>query len=73
LILKITGAKAGNPIITGLTKEEFQKLEIQAQAFQENELRKMLDLFLDAETKMKYSPITQLPLELAIIESCGVV
>ncbi len=73
LILKITGAKAGNPIITGLTKEEFQKLEIQAQLFQENDLRKMLDLFLDAENKMKYSPITQLPLELAIIEGCGFV
>ena len=71
LILKITGVKAGNPIITGLTKEEFQKLEIQAQLFQESDIRKMLDLFLDAENKMKYSPITQLPLELAIIESCG--
>jgi DNA polymerase-3 subunit gamma/tau len=71
LILKITGAKAGNPIITGLTKEEFQKLESQTQVFQESDIRKMLDLFLDAENKMKYSPIIQLPLELAIIESVG--
>jgi DNA polymerase-3 subunit gamma/tau len=73
LIVKITGIKVENPIITGLTKEEFQKLESQTQGFQENNLRKMLDLFLDADNKMKYSPITQLPLELAIIESCGVV
>jgi DNA polymerase-3 subunit gamma/tau len=73
LIVKITGIKVENPIITGLTKEEFQKLESQTQVFQENNLQKMLNLFLDADNKMKYSPITQLPLELAIIESCGVV
>ncbi len=73
LILKITGAEEGNPIITGLTKEEFRKLQNQAANFKEEELRNILNLFLEAENKMKYSPIPQLPLELAIIESCGVV
>ena len=73
LILKITGIESENPIITGLTKDEFQKLQTQAKNFKEEELRKILNLFLDAENKMKYSPILQLPLELAIIESCGVV
>jgi len=72
LIVKITGIKVENPIITGLTKEEFQKLGNQAQFFQENNLRKMLDLFLDADNKMKYSPIIQLPLELAIIQGCEI-
>jgi len=90
LILKMTGAKEGNPIINrasegsegeeekkflfapGLTKEEFQKLQTQAASFKEGELRNLLNLFLEAENKMKYSPIPQLPLELAIIESCGV-
>ena len=56
----------------GLTKEEFQKLQTQAASFKEGELRNLLNLFLEAENKMKYSPIPQLPLELAIIESCGV-
>ena len=72
LILKITGVEEGNPIITGLTKEEFQKLQNQAANFKEEELRNILNLFLEAENKMKYSPIPQLPLELAIIEACGI-
>jgi len=71
LILKIMGEE-GNPIVSGLTKEELQKLKTQSENFNEEDLRKILNLFLDAENKMKYSPIPQLPLELAIIESCGV-
>lgn len=76
LILKITGGEerlTANPIIAGLTKEEFQKLQNQAANFNEERLRNTLNLFLEAENKMRYSPIPQLPLELAIIESCGVV
>ena len=73
LILKITGAEMTNPIITGLTKEEFQKLKEQADLFKEEDIRRILNLFLEAENKVRYSSIPQLPLELAIIESCGVV
>jgi DNA polymerase-3 subunit gamma/tau len=70
LVLKITGVSENqNPIITGLTKEEFQNLQGQAASFKEEELRGILNLFLEAENKMKYSPILQLPLELAIIEA----
>ena len=57
----------------GLTKEEVQKLKEQAQTFKEEDLRRILNLFMEAKNKMKYSPIPQLPLELAVIESCGVV
>ena len=67
LILKMTGS-----LISGLTKEEFQKLEKQSTSFKEDELRSILNLFLEAETKIKYSSIPQLPLELAIVEICGV-
>ena len=69
LILKLTGAEAENPVIAGFTKEEFQKLTKQAATFKEQELRQILNLFLEAENKIKYSPIPQLPLELAIIEA----
>ncbi|PIV45387.1 MAG: DNA polymerase III subunit gamma/tau [Candidatus Nealsonbacteria bacterium CG02_land_8_20_14_3_00_37_10] len=69
LILKIMGPEAANPIITGLTKEEFQRLQKQTESFKEEELRKVINLFLEAENKMKYSSIPQLPLELAIIET----
>jgi DNA polymerase-3 subunit gamma/tau len=72
LILKINGGNAPNPLITGLTREEFQKLQTQTAIFKEEEIRRILNLFLEAENKMKYSSIPQLPLELAIIESCQV-
>ena len=72
LILKISGANSlANPIITGLTKEELAKLQTQTALFKESELQKIINLFLEAQNKMKYSPIPQLPLELAIIEYCG--
>ena len=58
-----------NSVLVGTTKEEQEKLQVQATAFQEIELRDILKLFLDAENKMKYSSIPQLPLELAIIEA----
>ncbi|MDP2967196.1 MAG: DNA polymerase III subunit gamma/tau [bacterium] len=69
LILKITGLQETNPIITGLTKEEFQKMQKQTESFKEEELSQIINLFLEAENKMKYSSILQLPLELAIIEA----
>ncbi|MDP2664119.1 MAG: DNA polymerase III subunit gamma/tau, partial [bacterium] len=68
LILKIMGLEAADSMITGLTKEEIEKLEKQVALFEEEELRRMIELFLEAENKMKYSSIPQLPLELAIIE-----
>jgi len=71
LILKITGPEMANPIITGLTKEEFLTLQKQAAVFKEEELRHALNLFMDAENQIKYSSIPQLPLELAIIETTG--
>lgn len=68
LILKIAGPEIANPIIVGLTKEELEKLEAQAKTFKEEEIQRIIGLFLEAGNKMKYSPIPQLPLELAIIE-----
>ena len=60
-----------NPIIAGLAQEEQQKLQAQVAGFEEAELRRILKLFLEAENRMKYSSIPQLPLELAIIEAIG--
>ncbi|MBU4298690.1 DNA polymerase III subunit gamma/tau [Patescibacteria group bacterium] len=72
LLLKIMG-EDGKEIVSGLTREEFQKLKEQSEALKEEEIKRIINLFLEAQTKMKYSSIPQLPLELAIIESCGVV
>ena len=68
LIMKV-GFDSTNPILTGLTGEECGKLKVQIANFEEPDLRRILKLFLEAENKIKYSPIPQLPLELAIIES----
>ncbi len=59
---------AMNPIIIGLTKEEQEKIQAQAVKLGSQELQKALNLFLEAENKMKYSSIPQLPLELAIVD-----
>jgi len=71
LILKIN-PDLENPIISGLSQEEKGKLQSQIANFQGKEIQNVLNLFLEAENKMRYSPIPQLPIELAIIESCGI-
>jgi DNA polymerase III subunit gamma/tau len=72
LIMKITDIqKNNNSIIVGLTEEDFQKMKKQTELFNEKELQNTVELFLEAENKIKYSSIPQLPLELAVIESCN--
>ncbi|MGB2762034.1 MAG: DNA polymerase III subunit gamma/tau [Minisyncoccales bacterium] len=69
LLLKISGGVSeNNPLITGLTKEETQNLEKQTEKFTTQELQKIINLFLQAENRIKYASIPQLPLELAIVE-----
>jgi len=60
-----------NSLILAITKEEEKKLINFVGQFSETQLQNILKLLLEAESKMKYSPIPQLPLELAIIEAIG--
>lgn len=69
LILKITG-KEEELIFSNFTSEDLEKLKNQVANFSQSELQRMINLLLEAQNKMKYSSITQLPLELAIIEIC---
>lgn len=72
LILSIVGpekAKNDNFMIVGLTDEEFELLRQQTLAMGEPKIKKIIDIFLDAQDRIRYSPIPQLPLELAIIDS----
>jgi len=71
LVLKIDPTR--NPGNMGLTKEELEKLAMQIQNLKEQEIYRILETFLAALNKMKYSPIPQLPLELAIVEICEAV
>jgi len=72
LVLKIN-SELTNPILVGFTPEEQQKLLCQLSDWPEDRICLTLKLFLEAQNQMKYSPISQLPLELAIIESCNTV
>ena len=67
LILEIS-PEDENPIILGLTEEEKKSFKEQANSFGAKKIHKMIDLFLDAENKMRYSSIPQLPLELAVVD-----
>ncbi|MDO8264893.1 MAG: DNA polymerase III subunit gamma/tau [Candidatus Parcubacteria bacterium] len=68
LLLKID-PELLNPAIIGLTGEEQKKIMEQIKNVTEIELQRTLKLLMEAENKIKYSSIPQLPLELAIIES----
>ncbi len=68
LILKINPAL--EDMFAGpLTKEQQEKIKLQSSTIDENLLSRAIKNFMDAEQKMKYSSIIQLPLELAIIDS----
>lgn len=53
---------------SGLSKEEIEKMKSQVANLNNKNIQDMLELFIEAGNKMKYSPIIQLPLELAIID-----
>ncbi len=56
------------PESTGLTETEIEKIKAQTANLKESDIQKILELFIEAENKMKYSSLPQLPLELVIVE-----
>jgi len=70
LILKIMGeGSEEDKNIIELTKEDLKKIQDQIKKFTEEELKNIVNIFLEAGGKTKYSAIPQLPLELAIIDA----
>jgi DNA polymerase-3 subunit gamma/tau len=67
LISKINPTLVSSMVL-GITKDEEQKIQNLGSQFKGIELQNILKLFLEAENKMKYSSISQLPIELAIVE-----
>ncbi len=53
---------------SGFSQEEIIKIKEQTEKLPEKEIQTMLELFIDAENKMKYATILQLPLELAVVD-----
>jgi len=56
------------PEISGFSQEELSKMSTQTANLKEKDIQFMLEKFIDAENKIKYSSISQLPIELAIVE-----
>lgn len=52
---------------SGMSAVELEKMKSQTANLQQKDLQNILELFIDAENKIKYSAISQLPLELAIL------
>lgn len=71
LLTQLASNDKNSPLVAGLTDEEFNKLKAQAEALKEGKIKKIIELFIFTQDKIKYSPIPQLPLELAIIDSCN--
>ncbi len=67
LLLKISPGFL-NAQNSGLSSAELEKITAQTASLPIKDIQKMLELFIDAENRMKYSAVTQLPLELAILE-----
>ncbi len=53
---------------SGLSVSEVENMKAQTANLSSKDLQNMLELFISAENKLKYSAIPQLPLELAIID-----
>lgn len=68
LILKIGGNK--KMVLSQLTEEEAEKLQQNIESATAQQVIKILQEFLSASNKIRYSPLPQLPIELAIIASC---
>jgi len=70
LIFKVTNS-LNEEIFSDFSKEELDELKEQSLKLKERDLKKMISLFLEAQNKIRFSPILQLPLELAIVEICS--
>ncbi len=67
MLLKISPDFA--PVLnSGLSKEEIAVMKAQMEKLTEKEIQAWLQLFIEAENKMKYAIILQLPLELCIVD-----
>lgn len=53
---------------TGMSAEELEELKTQAGLLNQKDIQNMLELFITAENKLKYSTLALLPLELAVID-----
>jgi DNA polymerase III subunit gamma/tau len=69
LFLK-AGLSPESSIFAAMSAEQQEKINSFIKSFSYEELKLVIDKFLEAENKMKFSPILSLPLELAVVDIC---
>lgn len=69
LLVSRVSEKAGEKVASHFSKEELARAAGQAKAIAQKDLYTLIKEFLDASASMKYSPLPQLPLELAVVNS----
>ena len=69
LLVSKVSEKAGARVASHFSKEELARVAEQAKAIAQKDLYTLIKEFLDATSSMKYSPLPQLPLELAVVNS----
>jgi len=52
---------------SGLSSQELDRMKSQINNLSQKDIQNMLELFIEAENKIKYSAVSQLPLELAVV------
>ena len=68
MLLQKISANFLNVQNSGLSLQELDRLKAQTAVLSHEEIQNMLQFFIDAENKIKYSVLSQLPMELAIID-----
>ncbi|MBC7074175.1 DNA polymerase III subunit gamma/tau [Candidatus Parcubacteria bacterium] len=69
LLFKILGEKEGEYLAI-FTKEELEKLKNQSNLLSPVQLKIIIENFSEVQYKMKFTPIVELPLEIALVETC---
>jgi len=69
LLVSKVSEKAGEKVASHFSVEELARVALQAKAIAQKDLYTLIKEFLDASSTMKYSPLPQLPLELAVVNS----
>ncbi|OHA64156.1 MAG: DNA polymerase III, subunit gamma and tau [Candidatus Wildermuthbacteria bacterium RIFCSPHIGHO2_01_FULL_48_25] len=70
LLLKVS-PNLKTELLQGFTKEQQERILLQSSKAELQQLQRTVVHFEEAENRMKYASIVQLPLELAIIDSCS--
>jgi DNA polymerase-3 subunit gamma/tau len=75
MVLKIISQKTSDTksltssLLVKFTEEEVERIKKQVEPLSTNDIKKIIDSFFEAGERIKYSPLPQLPLEVAVAET----